>query len=172
MSNRAPRTDLKSLEAEAAKQLRYLECVVEMNRDAVTRGDTFLAGIMSRYLERSREHLEIQRAKVINLNRRLLEDLDKKVSRRSDRSGRAAQMQLAMPPGMWLNRITRFLLTARAHKLYVEPSIADMHLEYYDALKRNEFWHARWIALRVWFLVVPAVIWGFLADFIAKTLGR
>jgi hypothetical protein len=102
----------------------------------------------------------------------VFEESVRKADSRAAEPVRVAPVRLKMPPGMVLNRVTRFLLTARAHKLYVEPSIGDMQCEYYAAVANKELWHARWIALRVWFLVVPGVVWGVVAGIFAKkTLG-
>jgi hypothetical protein len=69
-----------------------------------------------------------------------------------------ARIQLA--PGVRLARLCRFLLTLAAYKRYVEPVIADMHEEYYAALDAHEYLHAKWIAVRVWFLVIPGWLVG------------
>jgi hypothetical protein len=76
--------------------------------------------------------------------------------------------RIALPPGMWLNRVTRFLLTREAHRRFVEPVIADMHVEYCEALAAGHLRHARWIAARAYLLVIP----GYLYGFIERTVKR
>jgi len=80
--------------------------------------------------------------------------------------GNAAQPsspRIALAPGVWLNRVTRFLLTRDAHRRYVEPVILDMQTEYCDALAAGHVWHARWIAIRGHLLVLPGWLYGLVA---------
>jgi hypothetical protein len=70
------------------------------------------------------------------------------------------QQRITLPPGMLLDHATRFLLTRDAHHRYVEPVIADMRVEYCDALAAGNIWHARWIAARVYLLVIPGYLYG------------
>jgi hypothetical protein len=53
----------------------------------------------------------------------------------------ARPQRVALPPGMWLDRGTQFLLTREAHRRFVELVIADMRLEYFDALAAGALSH-------------------------------
>jgi hypothetical protein len=75
----------------------------------------------------------------------------------------ARRTRIERPPGMLLDRVTRFLLTRDAHGRFVEPVIADMRVEYCEALAAGHLWHARWIAARVYFLVIPGYVYGCVA---------
>jgi hypothetical protein len=72
---------------------------------------------------------------------------------------------------MWLDRGTQFLLTREAHRRFVELVIADMRLEYFDALAARYPWHARWIAARVYFAVVPGCLYGFIARAVKRVFS-
>ncbi|MDB6101159.1 MAG: hypothetical protein JWO52_1158 [Gammaproteobacteria bacterium] len=52
------------------------------------------------------------------------------------------------PPGARLTRITKFCLTAEAHRLIVWPAIMDMRLEYADARIAGDSWCATFILIR------------------------
>jgi len=71
--------------------------------------------------------------------------------------------RIALPPGMLLDRVTRFLLTREVHQRFVEPVIVDMRVEYCDALALGHLSHARWIAARVYLLVIPGYLYGCVA---------
>ena len=72
-------------------------------------------------------------------------------------------VRIARPPGMWVDLLTRFLLTRAAHERFVKPVISDMRIEYCDALAAGHLWHARWIAARIYLLVVPGCVYACLA---------
>jgi len=67
---------------------------------------------------------------------------------------------LVLPPGVWLTRVSRFLLTPQAHQRYVQPAIADMQHEYCQAVHAGDDWHARWIAIRGHMLVLRPWLWA------------
>jgi hypothetical protein len=68
--------------------------------------------------------------------------------------------RLVQPPGMVLLRTAKFMLTRDVLKRYVEPSIADMQHEYFDAVIAGQEWLARWVVLRGYCLVIPGWIYG------------
>ena len=84
------------------------------------------------------------------------------------RARRAAKARIALPPGILLDRLTRFLLTREAHRRFVRPVIADMQSEYAAALAEGDLWHARWIRIRGYFLVVPGYVYGFIVRSLRK----
>jgi len=79
---------------------------------------------------------------------------------RRRRGAQSRSVRIAKPPGTWLARCARFLLTKEAYRRYVYPVIADMQHEYIQALAAGEPLHARWIAVRGGLLVVPGWLVG------------
>jgi hypothetical protein len=67
---------------------------------------------------------------------------------------------IRLPPAHMLASAAKFLLTEMAYRRFVQPAIADMHYEYFRAIKAGETWHARWISARVWFQVVPGFLYA------------
>jgi hypothetical protein len=55
------------------------------------------------------------------------------------------------------------LLTKKAYQRYVQPVIADMQVEYLEAMAAGRTIHAYWIALRAWVLSVPGWVWALFA---------
>ena len=51
-------------------------------------------------------------------------------------------------PGTGLTKIARFIWSKRSYERIFEPLICDMRLEYQEALRNGETWHARWIWMR------------------------
>jgi hypothetical protein len=74
-----------------------------------------------------------------------------------------ARRRIVLPPGAWLNRVTRFLLTREAHARFIEPIIRDMQVEYCDALAAGDIWHAQWIRVRGHLLVFPNWAYAWIA---------
>jgi hypothetical protein len=71
-------------------------------------------------------------------------------------------------PGVRLTSIARFLLSAKSFERFVAPVIADMQHEYVDAVAAGHEWHARWIALRGHFTVIPGWVYGLLTRAIER----
>ena len=62
---------------------------------------------------------------------------------------------IQQPPGTRLARVFRFLLPRGVYVRYVEQVISDAQVEFIDAIAAGHEWHARWIAIRVWIIVIP-----------------
>jgi hypothetical protein len=78
-----------------------------------------------------------------------------------NRGGRQATvLTVPEPPGSTLANIARVLLTAKAFERYVQPVIADAQYEHAEAMNAGHSLHARWIAIRMWLLVVPGWLWA------------
>ena len=75
-------------------------------------------------------------------------------------------------PGRMLVYAAKFLLTPIACKRYVEPVIADMQQEYAEAVAAGRPQHARWIALRVYLLVMPGWLYALIAGRLAALTWR
>jgi len=72
-------------------------------------------------------------------------------------------VRISRQPGSLLVVIAEFLLTKEAYERYVRPVIADAQYEYAEAIEAGRTTKARWILVRVWFLVVPGWAWGLAA---------
>jgi ferric-dicitrate binding protein FerR (iron transport regulator) len=86
--------------------------------------------------------------------------------------GARASSKVVPLPGHGLARAARFLLTPNAHKRYVEPVIADMQQEYVDAVTAGRTQRARWIAQRVYLLIIPGWLYAMVAGRLAALLRR
>jgi hypothetical protein len=73
---------------------------------------------------------------------------------------RKSAVRIVRPPGFLLHKMSQWLLTRHAHKMYVEPVIADMQHEYCEAFYTGQKWMARWIAVRGYLLVLPSWIYA------------
>jgi len=93
--------------------------------------------------------------------RRIVRVLAVRLRRQEDVRNRVPRVVRA--PGVMLHRTAKFLLTRDAHRRYVEPVIADMQHEYFEAIVAGREWSARWIALRGHVLVIPGWLFGLLA---------
>lgn len=56
--------------------------------------------------------------------------------------------KVILPPGAGISKIIEFLYTTKVKERVFDPIIADMHVEYFDALDNNQKWKMRWIHLR------------------------
>jgi hypothetical protein len=73
------------------------------------------------------------------------------------------QAQATMPeraPGAKLHGLAKFLLTAEAYRRYVEPHLADIYLEYNDALAAGDVKAANRVVWRGYFEVVQPFAYG------------
>jgi len=73
------------------------------------------------------------------------------------------QAQATMPeraPGAKLHSLAKFLLTAEAYRRYVEPHLADIYLEYNDALAAGDVKAANRVVWRGYFEVVKPFAYG------------
>jgi hypothetical protein len=68
----------------------------------------------------------------------------------------ADHLIIALPPAFQLNRAIKLILTPKAYRRIIEPTLADWHYEYFEALKHHQ--PTRWIAIRMHLLVVWSVI--------------
>ena len=91
---------------------------------------------------------------------------------RRAKQDRATMPLVIVPPGYNLAEIARFLLTRKAYQLYVGPVIADMQREYIDAIAAGRERQARWIAIRVYLLIIPNWLYAFVAGKLAALLRR
>ncbi len=85
---------------------------------------------------------------------------------------RLAPQKIILLPGYRLATAAKFLLTRAAFKRYVAPVIADMQEEYIQDIVSGREGHARWIAVRVWLLVIPGWLCAFVAGKLAGLLWR
>ena len=85
--------------------------------------------------------------------------------------GSLLRNRVQLPPGYRLTAIARFVLPSSVFKRYVWPTIADMQLEYIEALNAGHVWHARWIALRGHMLVIPGWVYALLAGRLHALFG-
>lgn len=84
----------------------------------------------------------------------------------------SAPPKVVSPPGQALARAAMSLLTANAYKRYVEPVIADMQQDYFDARAAGHIWRARWIAIRVHLLIVPGWLYAFVTGKLSALLRQ
>jgi hypothetical protein len=74
--------------------------------------------------------------------------------------------------GSTLAHAARSLLTPKAYQTYVEPVIADMQQEYVDAVATGNPLRARWIALRVYLVIIPGWLYALIAGRLTKFMRR
>jgi len=70
-------------------------------------------------------------------------------------------------PGAKLHSLAKFLLTAEAYRRYVEPHLADIYLEYNNALATGDIKAANRVVWRGYFEVVKPFAYG-----LARSLFR
>lgn len=85
---------------------------------------------------------------------------------------RPAPRKILLPRGYRLAAAAKFLLPRAAYKRYVEPVIADMQEESIQDILAGRKWHARWISVRGWLLVIPGWLYAFVTGKLAGLLGR
>jgi hypothetical protein len=68
--------------------------------------------------------------------------------------------RVVIAPGTRLERLTQFLLTPKAHSVYVVPAIRDMQVQYFEAVRADHKWLARYIVLRGHLLVIPGWLYA------------
>ena len=71
---------------------------------------------------------------------------------------------IAFAPGTRISWILGVVMTRRAYRRYVYPAIAEMQAECFEALAAGHSGHARWIAIRGHFLLVPGWLYGLVAQ--------
>lgn len=76
--------------------------------------------------------------------------------------------KLVLPPGLWVSRIAEAFLGAVRFNRFVRPAIADMHDQYFEALKRGDKWAARLAIARGYAYLVPGWAWALGAAAVAK----
>jgi len=86
----------------------------------------------------------------------------------------SAARKSVLPPGYPLATLLRFLLTPAAFNRYLYPVIADMQVQYIDAVAAGRKWAARWIVVRQHLCIFVSWNWlyAFLIREIIKFVGR
>jgi hypothetical protein len=72
--------------------------------------------------------------------------------------------RIVFAPGTRISSILGVVMTRRAYRRYVYPAIAEMQAEYFEALAAGHRAHARWIAIRGHFLLIPGWLYGLVAQ--------
>jgi hypothetical protein len=104
----------------------------------------------------------------------LVNPVDNSASRASLQGRRAGRRSAAKPvePGTHFAEILGVFMTARAFRRYVYPAIREIQAEHYEALGAGDRRQARWIVIRGHILVLPAFLYGLIAQGIRKVLAR
>lgn len=76
---------------------------------------------------------------------------------------KSEKRRIVMPPAKRLADVGRFLLTKDAYKRYVEPHVADIHHEYFEALKAGQGGRARMIVVLGYLRVLRPLLAGLVA---------
>ena len=172
-----PGEDELDLESKLRELLRQYT-----GRPVTERDRLFIAGMRQRIAEHhsrqlaeaaDRVHANLQKAREEGAaleaeTRKLVLALELRIRAPTARSTRRIRIvaprsvRIARPPGFLVTRFGGFLLTRKAYRRYVEPVIADMQFEYLEALAAGHCWHARWIRARVWLVIIPGWVMGFI----------
>ena len=83
----------------------------------------------------------------------------------------AHPVRIMHPPGARLGHVLGFLLTRRAFDKLVAPVIADAQHEYVEAVAAGHDRHARWIAIRLHFIVWYGWVYGLFASVVRRIKG-
>jgi hypothetical protein len=78
------------------------------------------------------------------------------------------RVRIAKMPAMRLVSGLKWLLTSKAHSRIVAPLVAQEQHEYYEALVRGDKWLARWIAARMYLLILCNTLWAVVAPLLAR----
>jgi hypothetical protein len=76
--------------------------------------------------------------------------------------------RIVFAPGTRISWILGVVMTRRAYRRYVYPAIAEMQAEYLEALAAGHRGHARWIAIRGHFLLIPGWLYGLVAQAVRR----
>ncbi len=66
--------------------------------------------------------------------------------------------RISLPPGHRLTRALRFLLPLKWYRSRIEPMVADMHEEYFEALRAGDLRHAQWIEARAYIYTLQTLL--------------
>lgn len=97
--------------------------------------------------------------------------LKNKLSRETELTHTKKATKVILPPGAKISKIIEFLYTKKVKERVFDPIIADMHVEYFEALDNNLKWKMRWIHLRGIINLFIAVISKFIFSYIKNILG-
>ncbi|MBP7779478.1 MAG: hypothetical protein KA371_20360 [Acidobacteria bacterium] len=70
------------------------------------------------------------------------------VSVRPTQNDRRRNPRLAPPPGLRLNRFAQWVFSAKTYEQVLQSAIADLQLQYFDALREGRPVKAEWVRLR------------------------
>jgi hypothetical protein len=76
------------------------------------------------------------------------------------------------PPLHWLVILTSFFCSKKTRERIVGQIVADARVEYFEALKGNERWKARWIVVRGYWSVATALGLRTCFVFLGKVVGQ
>lgn len=80
-------------------------------------------------------------------------------------------VRVVLAPGTRAGWVFGVVMTRRAFRRYVYPAIAEMQTEYFEALAAGHRGHARWIAIRGHFLLIPGWLYGLAAQAIRRIIA-
>jgi hypothetical protein len=169
------------LEAEVHALRAMLE---DMDRHAHSRFEITFSGTFDDLMEEQKAALVAARTEHVALLERrhdvqfrlarLLEaerDLDNFVAEQAQILKHAKLPRVVRPPGARLGHALSILLTRRAYEKAVAPVIADAQHEYLEAVGAGHNLHARWIAVRLHFIVWPGWVYGLFASLVRRIIG-
>lgn len=68
------------------------------------------------------------------------------------------KVKIILPPGHRLNSLASMLLDKKNYKRYIYPHVADMHVEYFQALKDGDERKARFVVIMFYLRVLAPVV--------------
>ena len=68
------------------------------------------------------------------------------------------QNQISRPPGSWIEPILRIVCPKKVMKEGISPLIAELRLEYFEALAEGEEMRARFVIVRGYYALAAAVV--------------
>jgi hypothetical protein len=80
-------------------------------------------------------------------------------------------VRVVLAPGTRVGWVFGVVMTRRAFRRYVYPAIAEMQTEYFEALAAGRRGHARWIAIRGHFLLIPGWLYGLVAQAVRRVFS-
>lgn len=76
------------------------------------------------------------------------------VSLIQNKNATRATRSIRYPPGIHMARLAKWVFPRKMYEQIYEPQIADMRLEYYEALREGAEWKAKWI--RAYYMIAFA----------------
>lgn len=102
-------------------------------------------------------YLNVTMTELTKLN--LNEELDRQRKKLHGEANSAAhQVKIVLPPGHRLISLTSMLLDKKRYRRFIYPHVADMHLEYFEALKNGNESKARIVVILFYLRVLTPVV--------------